>query len=444
MLLVKSKVFRYGFIVSLVGFLFGFDTVVISGVNLPVKNLWQTSDWFHGTFIISMSLWGTVIGALLGGYPTEKFGRKVTLIWVGIMFTISALGASLAPGPNFFSFFRFLGGLSAGVASIAAPTYISEISSPQNRGRLGMLFQFNIVFGILMAYLSNYLLASVSGWNDWRMMLGIEVVPALLFSLLVWNIPQSPRWLIVNKHNIKKASKIFASTSSESEINNITETALEESDSKPDKTGLFSGKYNRALKLSFLIAFFNQFSGISFILFYAPEILEKGGFGTSDSLFSSVFIGFVNLIFTFAGIYLIDRLGRKQLMYIGSIGYIVSLSMIAYGFYVSSSATFKLIFLLLFIASHAVGQGAVIWVFIAEIFPTKIRSFGQAWGSGILNVCAALIALSGSVLINSFAPWRVFTFFALLMVLQLLFTHFMMPETKGISLEDLENKLINP
>ncbi len=444
MLLIKSKVFRYGFIVSLVGFLFGFDTVVISGVNLPVKSLWQTSDWFHGAFIISMSLWGTVIGALLGGYPTEKFGRKVTLIWVGIMFTLSALGASLAHDACFFSFFRFLGGLSAGVASIAAPTYISEISNPKNRGRLGMLFQFNIVFGILVAYLSNYLLASVSGWNDWRLMLGIEVVPAILFSCLVLNIPQSPRWLIVSKHDLKEASKILKSISSESEADYITETARKEPDRKPDKIALFSGKYNKVLKLSFLIAFFNQFSGISFVLFYAPEILEKGGFGTSDSLFSSILIGLVNLVFTLVGIYFIDKVGRKQLMYIGSIGYVISLSMIAYGFYVSSPAIFKLIFLLLFIASHAVGQGAVVWVFMAEIFPTKIRSFGQAWGSSILNVCAALIALFGSVLINSISPWKVFTFFALLMVLQLLFTHFMMPETKGVSLEELESKLIKP
>ncbi|MEQ9440857.1 MAG: sugar porter family MFS transporter [Cyclobacteriaceae bacterium] len=441
--IIKNKIVKYVFIVSLAGFLFGFDTVVISGVNLPIKNLWQTSEWFHGTFIISMSLWGTVIGALLGGYPTEKLGRKVTLIWVGMMFIVSALGASLASGPYFFSVFRFIGGLSAGVASIAAPTYISEISKAQNRGSLVMLFQFNIVFGILMAYLSNYILVGVSGVNDWRLMLGVEVVPALLFSLFVWNIPKSPRWLITHEKNITEARKILRLTTSENDVNNLIEALRKEPDRhRSNESGLFSGKYNRILLLSFLIAFFNQFSGISFILFYAPEILEKAGFGTTDSLLSSFFIGFVNLIFTLAGIYLIDSVGRKQLMYIGSVGYIISLSMLAYGFYVSSPPIFQLIFLLLFITSHAVGQGAVIWVFISEIFPTKIRSFGQAWGSGILNVFAALIALFGSVLINAFAPWMVFTLFASFMVLQLMFTHFMMPETKGISLEELENKLL--
>nr|WKN34631.1 sugar porter family MFS transporter [Tunicatimonas sp. TK19036] len=441
--ITKNKVFKYVFIVSIAGFLFGFDTVVISGVNLPIKNLWQTSDWFHGTFIISMSLWGTVMGALLGGYPTEKLGRKVTLTWVGVMFTISAMGASLAPGPYFFSVFRFIGGLSAGIASIAVPTYISEISKAHNRGSLGMLFQFNIVFGILIAYLSNYILTGVLGSDDWRLMLGIEVVPALLFSLLVLNIPKSPRWLIVHKKNTTEARRIAALISSEAEANHLIEAIQYEPDyNREGRSGLFSGKYNRVLKLSFLIAFFNQFSGISFILFYAPEILEKAGFATSDSLLSSVLIGVVNLVFTFVGIYLIDRVGRKQLMYIGSTGYIVSLSMIAYGFHTSLSATFQLVFLLLFITSHAVGQGAVIWVFISEIFPTRIRSFGQAWGSGVLNVFAALIALFGSVLINALAPWVVFALFAFFMFLQLLFTHFMMPETKGASLEELEKNLI--
>lgn len=440
---MNNKIFKYVFIVSMAGFLMGFDTVVISGVNLPLKHIWQTSDWFHGTFIISISLWGMVIGALLGGYPTEKLGRKVTLILVGFLFAISALGAALSDGPYLFSFFRFIGGLSAGFASIAAPTYISEISEAHNRGRLAMLFQFNIVFGILIAYFSNYLLKGMLGENDWRLMLGIEFIPALLFALLLFSIPKSPRWLLEGINNEQETKKILhPSLSEEEEFAYIHTIKKEELPTKQIKSGLFSGNYNRLLLLSFLMAFFNQFSGISFILFYTPEILEKAGFGASESLLSSISLGVINLIFTIAGIYLIDRLGRKQLMYIGSIGYIISLSMVAFSFYVHYSPIFQLLFILLFIASHAIGQGAVFWVFIPEIFPTKIRPFGQAWGASLLNIFAATVALLGTVFLNSFAPWFVFSLFAFFMVFQLLFTHYIMPETKGVALEEMEHLLV--
>lgn len=414
------------------GFLMGFDSVVISGVNLPIKNLWQTSDWFHGSFIISISLWGMVIGALIGGYPTEKFGRKKTLTAVGLLFSLSTIGAALSSGPYYFSFCRFIGGSAAGIASIAAPTYISEIAMAHNRGRLSMLFQFNIVFGILMAYLSNYCLKGVLDKNDWRIMLGVEFIPAFLFALSLFTVSESPRWLSIHKNKeIKNSQK--------ADDKNIINTPIAVTHTQ---TGLFSGRYNRILLLSGLIAFFNQFSGISFILFYAPEIFEKAGLTTPESLSNSILIGIVNLIFTFVGIYLIDRTGRKQLMYIGSIGYIISLTMVALGFYMDSTPVFKLVFILLFIASHAIGQGAVIWVFIPEIFPTKIRSFGQAWGAGLLNVFAAIVALLGSVLINSLTPWIVFCIFAFFMILQLFFTHFMMPETRGIPLETIELLLV--
>ncbi|GGF24436.1 sugar porter family MFS transporter [Echinicola rosea] len=440
---MKNKLLRYAFIVSSVGFLFGFDSVVISGVNLPLKNLWESSDWFHGTFIVSVSLWGTVAGALLGGYPTESLGRKSTVLWVGVFFTVSAIGSALVNDPYSFSFFRFIGGLGAGVGSIAAPAYISEIAAAQDRGKLGMLFQFNIVFGILMAFLSNYLLSLYGGENDWRWMLGIEFVPALFFTAFIPLVPESPRWLIVNQNKQEDGKRILKMSMSESEANEtLDQMNLISGNGNKSSVSLFSGKYHKVLKISFLMAFFNQFSGISFVLFYAPEILEKAGLATTDSLLSSVSVGLVNLVFTLMGIYLIDRVGRKLLMYIGSVGYIISLLFIAYGFYFSMPATFKLVFMLMFIASHAVGQGAVIWVFLSEIFPNEVRSFGQAWGSGLLNVFAAVIALFGAVLINSYAPWMVFALFAGLMVLQLLFTHFIMPETKGVSLEDLERKLI--
>ena len=440
---MKNKLMYYSIVVAIAGFLFGFDTVVISGANLPIKQLWHTSEWFHGTFIMSMALWGTVVGALSAGYPTDRYGRKNTLVGIGILYFLSAIGCAIAPDPYTFSAFRFIGGLGVGISSIAAPTYISEISTPKNRGQLGTLYQFNIVFGIVVAYLSNYLLKGVGGANDWRWMMGVVAIPSVIYTILVIGVPESPRWLFTHKKDPDEALKVLRKTSSDEEA----QRTLKEIDddynlNKADASGLFSKKYKTPLMLAFLIAFFNQLSGINFILYYAPEILEKAGFAASESLFSSIAIGVVNLLFTFVGMYSIDRLGRKQLMYIGSFGYIISLSMVAYGFYSGASAMFNLVFILMFIASHAIGQGAVIWVFISEIFPNKVRANGQAFGSGTHWVFAALVTLFGAVLINVFEPWQVFAFFAVLMVFQLLFVYKLMPETKGKSLEELENELI--
>ncbi|MCG9971862.1 sugar porter family MFS transporter [Christiangramia crocea] len=436
---MNKRLLYYSITVAMAGFLFGFDTVVISGANLPIKELWNTSGWFHGTFIMSMALWGTVIGALVAGIPTDKFGRKNTLIGIGILYFISAIGSGLAQDPYSFSFFRFIGGLGVGISSIAAPTYISEISNPKNRGTLGSLYQFNIVFGILIAYLSNYLLEGVGGDNDWRWMLGVEAIPALVYTILVLGVPKSPRWLYLHQNKADEALKVLVKTSSvEAADITLKDMKNDQERSKGSSTQLFSRKYSFPLTLAFLIAFFNQLSGINFILYYAPEILEKAGFGTEDSLFSAIAIGLVNLVFTLLGVYLIDRTGRKNLMYIGSIGYIISLTMVSYLFLSDSAAISKLVFILMFIASHAIGQGAVIWVFISEIFPNKVRAYGQAWGSGTHWVFAALVTLFGSVLLDVLQPWMLFSIFAGLMGLQLLFVHFMMPETKGKSLEEIE------
>lgn len=440
---MKNKLIYYSVVVAIAGFLFGFDTVVISGANLPIKELWHTSEWFHGTFIMSMALWGTVVGALAAGYPTDRYGRKNTLVGIGILYFLSAIGCAIAPDPYTFSAFRFIGGLGVGISSIAAPTYISEISTPKNRGQLGTLYQFNIVFGIVVAYLSNYLLKGVGGANDWRWMMGVVAIPSVIYTILVLGVPESPRWLFAIKKDSNKALEVLKKTYSEEEaLKTLSDIREDYEINQSDTSGLFSKKYKIPLMLAFLIAFFNQLSGINLILYYAPEILEKAGFAASESLFSSIAIGVVNLLFTFLGMYLIDRAGRKQLMYIGSIGYIVSLSMVAYGFYSGASAIFNLSFILMFIASHAIGQGAVIWVFISEIFPNKVRANGQAFGSGTHWVFAALVTLFGAVLINVFEPWQVFAFFAVLMVFQLLFVYKLMPETKGKSLEELENELV--
>ena len=418
---VKS-LFGISLIAALAGFIFGFDTVVISGANLPIKELWHTTPLFHGFFIMSMALWGTVLGSIFGGIPTEKYGRKKVLFWIGILFSVSAIGSAFAQDPYTFSLFRFMGGIGIGVSSVVAPTYISEISTPASRGRLVAMYQFNIVFGILIAFLSNYFLEGFGGSSDWRWMLGVMAVPSIIYTLMVLGIPESPRWL-ENKNNQQQDSV---------------------------RQELFAARNKRIIGLAFMIAFFNQVSGINFILYYAPEILERAGLAAKDSLFNSIAIGGTNLLFTFVGLYLIDRLGRKTLLIIGSLGYIISLSMVAWAFYAAASPAFLLSFLLVFIASHAIGQGAVIWVFIAEIFPNKIRALGQSFGASVHWVFAALITLITPVFLDAGDgifkdnPWPIFAFFAGMMALQLIWVFVKVPETKGVSLEKLEEDLVKP
>lgn len=437
-------------IAALAGFIFGFDTVVISGANLPIKELWHTSPWFHGFFIMSMALWGTVIGALFGGIPTQRYGRKKVLLWVGILFTLSALGTALAQDPYTFSFFRFIGGVGIGVSSVVAPTYISEISTPKTRGRLGAMYQFNIVFGILIAFLSNYCLQGVDGANDWRWMLGVMVIPSVIYTIMVFSIPESPRWLLSVQNDREKAKTVMLQLGvedPEKEIN-LIEKAGQKEEPQAKGAGLFASRYKKILWLAFFIAFFNQWSGINFILYYAPEILERAGLAAKDSLGNSILIGLTNLIFTFVGLYFIDRAGRKTLLIAGSVGYIISLAIVAWAFYAGAGAVFLLVFLMLFIASHAIGQGAVIWVFISEIFPNQVRAAGQAFGSSIHWVFAAIITLITPVFLDAENgifkdnPWPIFAFFAFMMVLQLIWVLTKMPETKGISLEELEQQLV--
>ena len=447
---MKGNVGTWAITVALAGFLFGFDTVVISGANKPLQELWQTSPLFHGTFIMSMALWGTVLGSLLGGIPTKRLGRKKTLFWIGILFFVSAVGSALAQDPYFFSVFRFIGGIGVGVSSVAAPIYISEITSPEKRGRLGALYQFCLVFGIMIAFISNWALKGVGGINDWRWMLGIEALPALAYTLMVMKVPNSPRWLILQKGDDESALSVLTIIykNIETAKNKLSEIKQHASLSKSDDS-LFQKKYNRVLWLGFLIAFFNQLSGINFVLYYAPQILEQAGLGGSDSLFNSIAIGIVNLIFTLIGVRLIDKLGRRQLIIIGSIGYIFSLIMVGLCFQMDLSPTLLIIFICLFVASHAIGQGAVIWVFISEIFPNRVRSYGQSWGTGTHWVFAAIITLVTPFFIDDKEGiFRnnleiIYYFFAGMMVLQLLWAIFKMPETKGVSLEDLEKELID-
>ena len=424
--------------VALGGFLFGMDVAVISGAEQVIQQLWGLSKWMHGT-AIAMALYGTILGAIIGSFPANKFGRKKTLLWIGIIFFISSVGAAVANDVYTFMVFRFLGGFAIGASSVVAPIYISEIAPPKYRGQLAASFQLNIVAGILFAYLSNYLLQGVGGENDWRYMLGVVGIPSLLFSVFMLFTPESPRWLILFRNDEASAREIFAKSGAPAD-EVIQE--IKHSVQKQQKESLFSGKFNRYILLAFLIAFFNQLSGINAIIYFAPRVFKMAGLEKNGAFLSSVGIGVVNFIFTLVGWYLIDRVGRRKLMYIGSIGYIISLSLIALSFQYEFHGGITW-FVFMFIAAHAIGQGAVIWVFISEVFPNSVRAAGMSVGSLTHWFFAALISQTFTFFAESpsIGPVKIFAFFAVMMVFQLLFVWKMMPETKGLALEDMGTRI---
>ncbi|AZI23372.1 sugar porter family MFS transporter [Chryseobacterium taklimakanense] len=433
-----SKIMMWAITAALAGFLFGFDVVVISGADEKLQVLWNSSDGFHGAVVMGMALWGTVIGAIFGGIPANKWGRKKTLLVIGILYAMSAIGTALANDPYLFAFFRFMGGLGVGASTIAAPAYISEIAPAKDRGRLVSLYQFNIVLGILVAFFSNYLLSGI-GDNDWRWMLGVQAIPATIYTLFVFTIPESPRWLI-SQSRVEEARKVMKVISPDQDSDLLT-AQMEEDHADAPKENIFMKKYRFPLMLAFLVAFFNQMSGINAFLYYAPRIFGEAGLGEKTALLSSIGIGVVNMVFTLVGVNLIDKVGRKKLMFIGSIGYIISLGLVSMAFYLHWSGLAIPIFLFLFIASHAIGQGTVIWVFISEIFPNHLRASGQAFGSSTHWVLAAIIPSLIPTLFSTIGAGTVFLVFTIAMVFQLLFVIFMMPETKGTSLEKLSKSL---
>lgn len=436
---MHNKLVLWSITVGLGGFLFGLDTAVISGAEQDIQKLWNLDSWSHG-LAVAMALYGTVIGAAFGGVPADKYGRKKTLFWIGILFFVSSVGAALAPEVNSFMLFRLLGGLSIGASSVVAPVYISEIAPPKFRGRMVIAFQMNIVIGILIAYVSNYLLEG--GENDWRWMLGVVALPSLIFSLMMRSTPETPRWLLLHNNDEAEARKVLAITAPDN-VDQAVEEIRASVDATP-KSGVqerfFSQKYRWPIILAFLFAFFNQVSGINAVIYYAPRIFEMTGLGKGSALLSTAGVGVVNLIFTILGWYLIDRFGRRVLMYIGSIGYIVSLALIARAFFTEDYAPVPL-FVFAFIASHAIGQGSVIWVFISEIFPNSVRASGMAWGSLTHWVFAALIANVFPVFADKWGGGPIFAVFSIMMVFQLMYVAFLMPETKGVSLEDLQKQL---
>ncbi|WP_439488033.1 sugar porter family MFS transporter [Algoriphagus sp.] len=439
----KNYVLFLSITAALGGFLFGFDTAVISGAERDIQELWGLTDLKHG-MAVAIALYGTVIGALFGAIPADKFGRRASLLWIGVFYLVSALGSALAPDINSFMFFRFLGGLGVGASSVVAPMYISEIAPAGRRGQLVALYQFNIVFGILMAYFSNYLIGTADLAEAWRWMLGVEVLPALIYTALIVKVPKSPRWLIAKQKDFEGARVILTRTDPEG-VDEAMALAIEESNiirGKATLSMLFSTRFRSISFMAILMACFNQLSGINAIIYFAPRIFESAGITNETALISTIGIGVINLVATMAGLYLIDKIGRKMLMYIGSVGYIISLSLMAYSYFGGAiESSFLPYFVFVFIAAHAIGQGAVIWVFISEIFPNELRAFGQSMGSFTHWILAALIANIFPLVANRYGAGSIFAFFGLMMVLQLIWVATRMPETKGRSLEMIQNDL---
>lgn len=439
----KSNVFAWSLVVALGGFLFGFDTAVISGAEKAIQHYWTLNVFEHG-LTVSIALIGTVFGALLGAIPSDKLGRKNTLFIIAALYLFSALGTALATDWYVFMLFRFLGGVGVGISSVTAPIYISEISPARSRGRLVGLFQFNVVFGILIAFLSNYIIGT-EGDHSWRLMLGIQAVPSVVFFLLLFFVPESPRWLILNKGKNEEALAVLKRINPISYKEDFDAIVAANKPVQANTNGetLLSKKYSRPVTLAILFAIFNQVSGINAIIYYAPRIFEMAGFGAHTSLLSSVGIGLVNFAFTLIAIGFIDKVGRRTLMIIGSFGLIASLSLVSYTFFTNDLSGYKIaIYLMLYIAFFAFSQGAVIWVFISEIFPNEVRAKGQTLGSFTHWVVAALIAFSFPYFAEQLGGGNTFMFFAVMMVLQLIFVLKLMPETKGKSLEQIEKTIM--
>lgn len=442
---MNKKLIFWCVVIALGGLLFGMDVAVISGAEQQIQALWNLSDVLHGQ-ALAAALYGTIIGALFGGIPAEKYGRKKILIWIGILFLISAIGSAFAPGVVSFMLFRFLGGLGVGASSVVAPMFISELAPAKTRGMLVATFQFNIVLGILLAYLVNYLLSG-TGDDAWRWMLATLAVPSVLFTVLMYFVPESPRWLMVHQNDYTRARNILEVSDPEGVDEAIAaiHRAINEESRKAGLSVFFSRRFRIPIIMAILIAVFNQLSGINAVIYFAPRVFEMAGLAKDAAFLQSTGVGLVNLVFTMLGLYLIDRMGRKKLMLIGSLGYIVSLGAVAACFHYEYAGGFMVPALLfVFIASHAIGQGAVIWVFISEIFPNQVRSYGQSLGSSVHWIMAAVVTGLFPLFANNpvIGPAMIFLFFMLMMVLQLLWVLFKMPETKGRTLEDIESEFI--
>lgn len=428
------NVLFWSIIVALGGFLFGFDTAVISGVEEQIQKLFQLTPFWHG-FTISSALFGTVIGALIAGQPADKYGRKPILFIIAGLYVITAIGTAMASNVSLFILFRFLGGIGVGASSVVAPMYIAEISPAKIRGKMTAMFQINVISGILIAYISNYLLREF-GTEPWRWMLGVAGIPAVLFFLLLFLIPESPRFLI-KIGELAKAKLILEKIEIAEVDDEIQEIKQSMEQTSEQNTQLFSKIYFKPISIAFLVAMFNQFSGINAILYYAPRIFEASGLTNADSMFQSILVGLMMGVFTLVGMLLIDKAGRKKLLIVGSIGMSICLGLVARTFYLGDfTGSGLLILLLTYIMFFGFSTGAVIWVLIAEIFPNSIRGKGQSFGSFTHWLFAAIITFLFPVVIK-FGVGHAFLFFSLMMLLQAIVVWRYFPETKGRTLEDL-------
>ena len=432
---LNKKILTGAIVSSLAGLLFGYDTAVISGAEQGLKDFYDLDSVAHG-FTTSIALIGTIFGAIFAFFPAQRWGRKKSLILIGFFYALSAIGCAYTSNWELFIIYRFVGGIAVGASSVIAPMYISEISPSSHRGRLVGLFQFSIVFGILLAFLCNYFVKINMGDNAWRYMLGLEAVPASIFFGLAFFIPRSPRWLII--HNRLSQGAAVLKRLGDKNPQMTVRIILDTIGTKNQKEGLFQSKYFRPLMLAFLMATFNQFSGINAIMYYAPRIFEMSGIAEDSAFLQAASVGFVNMIFTVIAMTQIDRIGRKKLMLWGTIGMIFSLVVSAFLLRENEiGGGFLIIPILFFIASFAFSQGAVIWVFISEIFPNKVRASGQSFGTFIHWFWAAVLTWLFPIVasLNNGGTYA-FGFFAFAMLFQLFFVLRYFPETRGKSLEE--------
>jgi sugar porter (SP) family MFS transporter len=439
----SDTAFRNAIVAALGGFLFGFDTAVISGVESSIQQLWSLDKFAHG-FTVASALIGTVIGSLVAGKPAEKFGRKKILQAIGLLYLVTSLGTALTNSWELFVTFRLLGGIGVGASSVIGPMYISEISPARKRGRLVALFQFNIVSGILIAFLSNYLLFGVSD-EAWRWMLGILAFPSLIFFVMVFFVPESPRWLVKNQQPAEAEKVLFAIGEADPPLalRNIEESLYTAAGTVKER--LFSGQYNKPIMYVVVLAMFNQLSGINAIMYYAPRIFEMTGLTRNTALLQAISIGVTNMVFTLLAISLIDKFGRKTLLIIGSAGMVVALGLVTWVFYTRDFGGYAVMFYLVgFIAFFAFSQGAVIWVFMAEIFPNKVREQGQTLGSFTHWIMAVVISWTFPIIAESSENGGFYSFllFTIMMLLHGIFAWKVIPETKGKSLEGIQRELV--
>lgn len=425
---------------ALGGLLFGFDTAVISGATQALQTRFSLGDAALG-FTVASALIGTVIGSLVAGAPADRFGRRAVMVSVAVAYVISSLGTALAGNWPVLITFRFLGGLAIGAASVVTPIYIAEVSPARFRGRLVAMNQLNIVLGILIAFLSNYIIAqALPPERAWRWMFGIVTVPSGLYLAVSLLLPESPRWLAIHgaRANATATMTRLGFLDPAAEIGRIE--ASERREQAHGASRLFQAAHAMPITCAVVIAMFNQLSGINALLYYAPRIFELAGAGAKSALLQSIAVGGTNLFFTVLALFLIDRFGRKPLLYVGSV--VCAATLFLVGWQLERAApdgTLILAGLLGFIAAFAVSQGAVIWVFISEVFPSGVRGKGQALGSTTHWVMAAAITWLFPVVAGAVGGW-VFAFFGAMMLAQFAWTWKIMPETNGVALEDMDLK----